>query len=112
MRRAIALTVAGSAITMISARADEPIPMIDSKAYCDATAEFVDDKAFKQQCLDSETKSELHIRALWAETPEIVRGVCAKSFELVAPSYQGLSTCMSTMVGDMWINGELKMVPR
>src|ERR1700710_2849847 len=112
MRSALAYAVAGSALVMISARADEPIPTIDSKAYCDTTAELVDDESFKQQCLDSETKAESHIRALWAETPDIVRAACAKSFLLVAPSYQGLSTCMSTMVGEMWMAGELKVVPR
>jgi hypothetical protein len=112
MRSALAIAVAGSALAMFSARADEPIPAIDSKAYCDTTAELVDDDAFKHQCLDSETKADRHVHALWAETPDIVRATCAKSFTLVAPSYQGLSTCMSTMVGEMWMNGELKVVPR
>jgi hypothetical protein len=112
MRSALAFAVAGSALAMLSARADEPIPTIDSKAYCETTAELVDDESFRQQCLDGEAKADRHVRALWAETPDSVRGVCIKHSDLVAPSYQGLSACMSTMVGDMWINGELKVVPR
>jgi hypothetical protein len=112
MRRALAIAVAGSALAMISARADEPIPTIDSKAYCDTTAELIDDESFNQQCLDSEAKADRHVRALWAETPDSVRAVCVKHSELFAPSYQSLSACMATMVGDMWMNGELKVVPR
>jgi hypothetical protein len=112
MRCALAFALAGSVLAAISARADEPIPAIDSKAYCDITAELVDDESFKQQCLDSEAKAERHIHALWAETPDSVRAACAKTSELGPPSYQGLSTCMSLLVGDMWMNGELKIVPR
>lgn len=112
MRSALAFAVAGSALAMISARADEPVPTIDSKAYCDTTAELVDNEAFKQQCLDSEAQSERHIRALWAETPDSVRAACVKPPELAERSYQSMSTCMSTMVGDMWMSGELKIVPR
>lgn len=110
--RTLACLLCGNVAAMGSARADEPIPTIDSKAYCDTTADLVDDDAFKQQCLDNEAKAERHIRALWAEAPESVRAACAKHSELVAPSYQGLTTCMSAMVGEMWMNGELKVVPR
>ncbi|MGH1572842.1 hypothetical protein ACRAWG_21890 [Methylobacterium sp. P31] len=102
----------GSALAMISARADEPIPTIESKAYCDTTAELVDDDAFRQECLANEARAERHVRALWTETPDSVRTACAKHSELMVPSYQSLSTCMSTMVGEMWMNGELKVVPR
>jgi hypothetical protein len=111
MRSAFAIAVTGSVLAMTSATADEQIPPIDSKAYCDNAAELVDD-TFKQQCLDGEAKAENHVRALWAEAPDSVRAACAKSFMLVSPSYQGLSTCMSTMVGEMWMDGELKVVPR
>jgi hypothetical protein len=112
MRSALAFAVAGSALAMTSARAEEPLPTIDSRAYCDTTAELVADESFKRKCFASETKSERHVRALWAETPNSIRAACAKSFVLVAPSYQGLSTCMSTMVGEMWMDGELKVAPR
>ncbi|MDN3574857.1 hypothetical protein [Methylobacterium longum] len=97
---------------MIAARADEPLPQIDSEGYCNTTADLVDDDSFKQQCLDGEAKAERHVRALWAETPDSVRAVCVKDLMLVSPSYQVLSTCMSTTVGEMWIAGELKVVPR
>ncbi|KQS65950.1 hypothetical protein ASG32_30930 [Methylobacterium sp. Leaf361] len=112
MRSALAYVVAGSALAMISARADEQLPTINGTAYCTTTAELVDDEAFKQQCLDSEAKAEGHFRALWAETPDSVRAACVKDLMLVTPSYQVLSTCMSTMVGEMWMAGELKVVPR
>jgi len=112
MRTALTIAVAWSALAIIAARADEPIPEIDSKAYCDITAELIDDGPFKQQCLASEAKADRHVHALWSETPDNVRAACVKSFKLVAQSYQSLSTCMSTMVGDMWVNGELKVVPR
>lgn len=97
---------------MMSARSAEQPPAINGAAYCATTAELVDDEAFRQQCLDSEAKAENHVRALWAETPDSVRTTCAKELLLVTPSYQALSTCMSTMVGDLWMAGELKVLPR
>ncbi|KAA0113522.1 hypothetical protein CIW48_29650 [Methylobacterium sp. P1-11] len=112
MRCALAYAVAGSALAVISARADEQLPTINGTAYCTTTAELVDDEAFGRQCLDSEAKAEGHVRALWAETPDSVRTACVRELMLVTPSYQTLSTCMSTMVGDMWMSGELKVVPR
>lgn len=112
MRSALAIAVAGSALAMISAQADEQLPTINGTAYCTTTAELVDDETFKQQCLASEAKAEAHVRALWAETPNSVRAACVRDLMLVTPSYQTLSTCMSTMVGDMWMDGELKVVPR
>ena len=112
MRSALVYALAVNSLVIITARADETIPTIDSTAYCTITAELVDDDAFKQQCLDSETRAERHIRALWAEAPGRVRAVCVKQTQLEPSSYQGLSTCMSTLVGDMWIAGELKIVLR
>ena len=82
------------------------------RSASDTTAELIDDESFNQQCLNSEAKADRHVRALWAETPDSVRAVCVKHSELFAPSYQSLSACMATMVGDMWMNGELKVVPR
>jgi hypothetical protein len=112
MRSALTLAAAGSVLATLAAQATEPIPTIDSRAYCAVTADLIDDTGFEQKCLDSETKAERHVRALWAETPDSIQAACIRNSELVAPSYQGLSTCMSTMVGDMWMAGELKIVPR
>jgi hypothetical protein len=105
--------VAGFAFLILPAHADEVPPAIDGSKYCASVSGFVNDNAvIKAGCLENEKKAERHIRALWAETPAAVRSQCQKTMALVAPSYQGLSGCLSLTVGTMWMNGELRLVPR
>ncbi|MGH1573773.1 hypothetical protein ACRAWG_27915 [Methylobacterium sp. P31] len=110
--RMFACLLGGSFVTMGVARAGEPVPAIDSAAYCDEVTKFADNSLIKQECLDSEAKAERHFWTLWVGTPKEVRAECVSDLALSTPSYQGLSTCITGMMNLMRKGREVKAPPR